>query len=88
MEIPENGDHRSGPLRADRIEIAQALPESRNAEARKFRAEGDSTLEVDALDAAATAYQSAIDADGENIRAHHNLGVVHYRLDNWSEARI
>ena len=87
MKIPENGDHRSEPLRADRIEIAQALPESRNAEARKFRAEGDSALEADALDAAATAYQSAIDADGENIRAHHNLGVVHYKLGNWSEAR-
>jgi signal transduction histidine kinase len=87
LEIPENGDHRSEPIRADQIEIAQALPESGNAEARGYRAEGDSALEADDLDKAATAYQAAIGADDDNIRAHHNLGVVYYRLDEWASAR-
>ncbi|GEM_PF-670955 len=87
LENSGNGDLRSKPIRAEGIEIAQALPESGNAKARNFRAEGDRSLEANDLDAAAAAYQSAIEADGQNIRAHHNLGVVFYRQESWDSAR-
>ena len=85
--IPVEKAEVQTPGPTDRIDIARSLPESRNAGSRKRRNEGDEALKVGDLKAALRAYRAAIADDGDNIRAHHNLGVVSYRQANWEAAR-
>ncbi len=84
MRNPEAPSPPSRP--PDRIEIARALPESSDAEARKRRSEGDAAFRAGDLEAAEAAYRAALTADAVNIRAHHNLGAVFYRRGEWETA--
>ena len=82
LSTPSNGSKTP-----DRIEIADALPESDHETARGLRAQGDEALGSGDLEAAIVAYRSAIDADPDSIRAHHNLGVSLYTQEEWTDAR-
>ncbi len=84
MNPPQRPDKASTP--ADRIGIAQTLPESENAEARRLCRDGDNAMETGDLPRAEAAYRLALSADAESVRARHNLGVVYYRQGNWRDA--
>jgi signal transduction histidine kinase/Tfp pilus assembly protein PilF len=77
----------NGSRTPDRIEIADALPESAHEAARRLRTQGDEALESGDPDAAAQAYHAAIASDPNSIRAHHNLGVALYANEDWEGAR-
>ena len=81
LSTPSNGSKTP-----DRIEIADALPESDHETARRLRAQGDAALRSGDPEAAIVAYRSAIDTDPDSIRAHHNLGVSLYIGDDWEGA--
>ena len=80
-EIPDNA-----PSTADRIGIARSLPESGNDDARRRGRAGDTAMETGDLRSAEAAYRAALTLDADNIRARHNLGVVHYRQGKWRDA--
>ena len=84
MTRPEMPDNAPAP--SDRIGIGLTLPESSNAGARRHCREGDRALEAGDLARAEAAYQTALTEDAGNVRARHNLGVVHYRLGDWRDA--
>ncbi len=84
MNRPEKSESR--PAAANRIGIAQTLPESANEEARRRGRDGDSAMEAGDLSKAEAAYMAALAADDGNVRARHNLGVVYFRQDNWQDA--
>lgn len=76
----------NGPAPSDRIGIVRTLPESPNAEARRHCRDGDSALETGDLSRAEAAYATALSHDAGNLRALHNLGVVHYSRGSWQHA--
>ena len=84
MNRPEKSDSR--PAAANRIGIAQTLPESANDEARRRGRDGDNAMEAGDLSKAGAAYLAALAADEGNVRARHNLGAVYFRKGNWQHA--
>lgn len=80
-ELPDNA-----PAPSDRIGIARTLPESGNADARRHCRGGDYAMETGDLASAEAAYRAALMEDAGNVRARHNLGVVHYRRGSWGDA--
>ncbi|MCZ6635319.1 MAG: ATP-binding protein [bacterium] len=75
------------PRPSDQIEIARELPESSNPEASRFSRQGDVALKNGDLSEAVKAYQKAVKADRNDLRSHHNLGVVSYQQENWEMAQ-
>ena len=85
----QNGARVSTP--AGEIDVKPGLPDglprSEDPAARAHFLQGEEALDAGDLNAAVTAFRAAIAADGNAVRAHHNLGVVCYRQEDWEGAR-
>ena len=64
------------------------FPDSAIEKARNIYARGHQELEAGEYEAATGRFQKALESDPEYLGAWHDLGIAHYRLEQWEKAQV